>query len=199
MGGLKMGNPKSIQNRIVYVIWSRETFGYRVPRNHYPKSFRKCFSASGKSENVSIVGHLISMFRYIPLGGSRSSEKDEGLWNGFSWKSMNDHEIIWIIIREFRSSSIGFQENHSTLVLSFLSLKIHGVCIYIYIWLYMSVITSILLDPFLSGPTAAYGFWQMEDLLAKMLICTPSTWFTIITGQPCGSAFRWFFVAPVKH
>jgi hypothetical protein len=35
----------------------------------------------------------------------------------------------------------------------------------------------------------------MEDLLAKMLICTPSTWFTIITGQPCGSAFRWFFVA----
>ena len=84
MGGLKMGNTKSIQNRIVYVIWSRETFGYRVPRNHYPKSFRKCFSASGKSENVSIVGHLISMFRYIPLGGSRSSEKDEGLWNGFS-------------------------------------------------------------------------------------------------------------------
>lgn len=26
---------------------------------------------------------------------------------------------------------------------------------------------------------------EMEDLLAKMLICTPSTWFTIITGQPC--------------
>lgn len=75
--------------------------------------------------------------------------KNEGLWNRFSWKSMNDHEIIWIMIRAFHSSSIKFQEMHSTLVLFFLSLKMHGVCVYIYIiWLYMCVITSILLDPF---------------------------------------------------
>ena len=111
--------------------------------------------------------------------------------NERSWNYMNNYQGISLIIHWFSGKSFNLG--------SIFSIIKDTWCMYIYIWLYMSVITSILLDPFLSGPTAAYGFWQMEDLLAKMLICTPSTWFTIITGQPCGSAFRWFFVAPVKH
>lgn len=68
--------------------------------------------------------------------------------------------------------------------------------IYIYNMIIYVCNNIYIVGSIFSGPTngtAAHGSRQMEDLLAKMLICTPSTWFTIITGQPCGSA-SWFFV-----
>ena len=77
----------------------------------------------------------------------------------------------------------------------YLYLYLYLISIYLYLYLYLIYLYLYVWIHFFrrkrkrgKRPGRPCRGRQMEELLAKMLICTPCTWFQIITGQPCGSA-----------
>ena len=114
--------------------------------------------------------------------------------NEWSWNYMNNYQGISLIIHWFSGKSFN---------LLFFPITKDTWCMYIYIYyiyIYMCVITSILLDPFLSRPTE-----RQRTVLGRWKISWPRCWSVLRApgsqSSPDSPAARRFdgFSWQVKH